>query len=122
MILKVKTNDGRLLEIADITPAIGVVNTEWFVTVFLPKSRTERFRIPSDGTLVQSTGMPDKNGTEIVVGDEGLIDIPCPEGHSTHDYYVIFDGTQYWVEYNYYDELERQLLTPKLAKMLEVVR
>lgn len=56
-----------------------------------------------------STGMTDKNGQEILVGDEVIKPSKCSS-------FVIFDGTNMRL-----DNSAKNLLTPELAATLEVI-
>lgn len=59
-----------------------------------------------------STGMPDKNGREIVVGSE----VTMPDGLTAT---VIFDGECFFLLR--YSNVVTEALTPELAKTLEVI-
>ena len=66
--------------------------------------------VPDDGMPCQSTGMFDKNGKEILVGDRVNIKGIISE--------IIFDGTEFWCHSALGDF---DILTPELAATLEVV-
>jgi hypothetical protein len=61
-----------------------------------------------------SSGFPDKNGREILVGDE------VTDKYGVR-WKVVFDGDDYWGMSVLGMEIERKKLTPELASQMEVI-
>ena len=111
MKLVAKVNDtGEILDVLVLTQLCGIKDAECDVQT--SNTSCGKYRVPFEASVHLSTGMCDKNGREILVGDwatrDDMDDRQC----------IITDGTRFYCAVDDFSEL----LTPELAATLEVVR